>query len=329
MEAFFRADHLEKRFPVRGRGLIPRAVRTIPAVDGVSFHVEKGETLGIVGESGSGKTTLARLMLKLTPPTSGRLFFKGRDVTHLGASATKKLRRRVQMIFQDPYSSLDPKQHVFDIVAEPLRVHRIDKTGMKERVQEALAQVELPVSDEFLWKLPEELSGGERQRLGIARVLVLGVELIVADEPVSMLDASVKAAISSLLLELKEKKDLTYVFITHEIGLAYHVCDRIAVMFMGRIVEIGPAERIVKEPQHPYTRILMEATPPLLPDPAWVRRQMAPLERISYGESLRGGGCGFSVRCPYRKEVCEKEWPELSEAESNHFFACHLTTLRG
>jgi oligopeptide/dipeptide ABC transporter ATP-binding protein len=296
-------------------------------VDGVSFHVEKGETLGIVGESGSGKTTLARLMLNLTPPTSGRLFFEGRDLTRIGGSEMKKLRRRIQMIFQDPYSSLDPKQYVFDILAEPLRVHKLVKTGMREKIQEALALVELPTSEDFLWKLPDELSGGERQRLGIARVLVLGADLIVADEPVSMLDASVKAAVASLLLELKEKKNLTYVFITHEIGLAYHVCDRIAVMFMGRIVEIGPAETIVRRPYHPYTRILMEATPPLLPDEGWPRRQTASLETPSYGESIEG--CGFSPRCPYRKDVCEKEWPELVEAGGDHFFACHFTTPRG
>jgi oligopeptide/dipeptide ABC transporter ATP-binding protein len=323
LEALFRVDNLRKQFPIRGGGL---SRRHIPAVDGVSFQVEKGETLGIVGESGSGKTTLARLMLKLTPPTSGRLFFEGRDITRLGGAEMKKLRRRLQMVFQDPYSSLDPTQFVFDIVAEPLRVHKMGDGGMKEKIQEALALVELPVSEEFLWKLPEELSGGERQRLGIARVLVLGAELIVADEPVSMLDASVKAAIASLLMELKDRKDLTYVFITHEIGLAYHVCDRIAVMFMGKIVEVGPAEGIVTQPQHPYTKILMDATPPLLPDESWMRRRIASLETPSYGKSIQG--CGFSARCPYRKDICEKEWPELIEADENHRFACHASALR-
>ncbi len=326
LETLFRVDNLRKLFPARGGGFFQTSRRHIPAVDGVSFQVNKGETFGIVGESGSGKTTLARLMLKLTPPTSGRLFFEGRDITRIGGSEMKKLRRRIQMIFQDPYSSLDPKQYVFDILAEPLRVHKLFKTGIKEKIQEALALVELPTSEGFLWKLPDELSGGERQRLGIARVLVLGAELIVADEPVSMLDASVKAAIASLLLELKEKKKLTYVFITHEIGLAYHVCDRIAVMFMGRIVEIGSAETIVRKPHHPYTRILMEATPPLLPDEGWPHRRIAPLETPSYGKSIQG--CGFSSRCPYQKSVCEKEWPELVEAGADHFFACHFTAAR-
>ena len=224
----------------------------------------------MVGESGSEKTTLARLILRLEEATSGRVIFKGQDIFALKRREIKKIRLNMQMIFQDPYSSLDPRHDIASIVAEPLVVHRLcPQKEMPVRVARALNLVDLPDDERFMQKMPEELSGGQRQWVGIARVLVTGAEFIIGDEPVSMLDSNVKASIVALLRDLKQKIDLTYLFITHEIGLAYHICDRIAVMYGGRIVEVGPSEGIIQSPRHPYTRMLMDAIPPLIPNESW------------------------------------------------------------
>ena len=270
METVLKIIDLKKLFP-KGSKLFSRKHQFIHAVDGVTFEVKKGETFGIVGESGCGKTTLARLVLRLVEPTSGEIFFKDQDITSLNRSEMKRLRRQMQMIFQDPYSSLDPRKNALNIVAEPLRVHSIAKDVfiLTENGGETLELVGLPTSESFLAKMPDELSGGERQRVGIARALILGPEFIVADEPVTMLDASVKAEITSLMAGLKQKIGLTYIFITHEIGLAYYICDRIAVMYLGKVVELGNAEEIIRIPLHPYTRLLMKALPPLQPDEKW------------------------------------------------------------
>lgn len=274
----------------------------------------------MVGESGSGKTTLARLLLRLIEPTQGNLFFKETNVTSLNVVEMKKIRRRMQMIFQDPYSSLDPRKTILHIVAEPLRVHKLgNQSEIKENVRQALELVDLPASDDFLRKLPEELSGGQRQRIGIARALVIHPEFVIADEPVSMLDASVKAGIISLMMELKEKIDLTYLFITHEIALAYHICDRIAVMYLGEMVEQGDVTSVIRTPAHPYTKLLIEAVPPLIPDENWANKTFGTSSFIQ-----KPYGCKFYERCSQAKTICQTERPELQEIEKGHVVACHL-----
>jgi len=325
VETVLKVVNLRKLFPAKKSSLFKRKRQFIHAVDDVSFDIKKGETFGIVGESGCGKTTLGRLILRLIEPTSGKIFFKDQDITSLNRAGMKRLRRQMQMIFQDPYSSLDPRKNILNIIAEPLQVHNIAKNGLiiKEKVQESLRLVELPTSENFLAKVPDELSGGERQRVGVARVLVLGAEFIVADEPVSMLDASVKAGVTSLLMGLKQKIGLTYIFITHEIGLAYYICGRIAVMYLGKIVELGKAEEIINEPLHPYTRLLMEATPPLHPDDKWGKKV---LERGELPFSIEPpSGCRFHPRCTQVQSICEVEEPAMIEVMPKHYVACHYT----
>ena len=323
METVFRVADLRKLFPAKRSSLFKRKRQFIHAVDGVTFEVKKGETFGIVGESGCGKTTLARLILRLVEPTSGRIFFKGQDITSLNRSEMKRLRRQMQMIFQDPYSSLDPRKNVLNIVAEPLRVHNIAKDGsiIKEKVQESLRLVDLPASESFMAKIPDELSGGERQRVGVARVLILGAEFIVADEPVSMLDANVKAGVTLLMMELKQKIGLTYIYITHEISVAYYICSRIAVMYLGKIVELGNAEEVVNLPLHPYTRLLMEAIPPLHPDDKWGKAISERGELPLFIEPP--SGCRFHPRCPHAQDICKVEEPEFVEVRGGHSVACH------
>lgn len=328
MDEIFRVQNLRKLFPIKGSSLLRRKRRYIHAVDGVTFHINRGETFGIVGESGCGKTTLARLLLRLTEPSGGNIYYKGQDITSLDKKGLKELRKKLQMIFQDPYSSLDPRKTIFHIVAEPLKVHRVAHGyALEEKIKEALALVDLPTSRDFLEKVPDELSGGQRQRVGIARALVLGVEFIVADEPVSMLDASVKAGVTSLLMNLKKKIGLTYIFITHEIGLAYHTCDRIAVMYLGKIVELGKADSVIKSPLHPYTRLLMDAIPPLLPDEQWGKKVS---ERGEVPLSIEAPeGCHFHPRCALAGRECLVDEPELEEITSGHYVACSKCGTEG
>ncbi len=310
--ALLEVQDLTKAFSRRG------GVR--PAVDGVSFAVTKGECFGIVGESGCGKTTLARLLLALTEPTSGRVVFDGNELGTLARAEMKALRQRLQIVFQDPYSAFDPRCSVYDVLAEPLRVHRLGNADdWRRRAEEVLALVGLPPTSGFLFRMPAELSGGQRQRLGIARALMLDAELIVADEPVSMLDASVKAGVLSLFMDLKRGRGLTYVFITHEMPVAYHVCDRIAVMYAGSIVELGSATDIVRAPRHPYTKLLMASVPPLEPDDDW-----SPTDELDIdASSPNGDACRFYARCPDRQSVCEARTPELHRTRDGHFVACH------
>jgi oligopeptide/dipeptide ABC transporter ATP-binding protein len=322
MEALVRVEDLSKSFPLRKEGLFRRSRINVAAVDRIGFEISKGETFGVVGESGSGKTTLARLMLGLEKPTSGRIFCFGRDITTLPDQEMKKLRLRMQMIFQDPYSSLDPRHNILKVVAEPLKVHRLCREPEAEAlVARALEMVDLPATAEFMDKMPDELSGGQRQRVGIARALVTGAEFIIGDEPVSMLDANVKAGIVALLSDLKRRADLTYMFITHEIGLAYHICDRIAVMYLGRIVETGPAESLIRRPLHPYTKMLMAAIPPLMPDPNWAQHIREGGE--SMAPSADNAGCRFRTRCPQSGVTCETVEPILRPVEKDRFVACH------
>lgn len=323
MEALLKVVDLKKTFDLNKVKSPGDGQKLLRAVDGLNFEVCKGETFGIVGESGCGKSTLSRLMLRLLEPTSGKILFKGLDIQSFNKTDLKNYRRQAQMIFQDPYSSLNPRMNLFDIVAEPLYVHKIYKTRkeIEEKVKETLANVELPATEEFMKKLPEEISGGQRQRVGIARSLITGAEFIIADEPVSMLDATIKAKIVSLLEGLKSKLDLTYIFITHEIGIAYYVCDRIAVMYLGQIMELGSSNEIIKAPRHPYTKLLMEAVPPLYPDEDWGNSITV---KDAHQSIYSGKGCRFCPRCPFAKDMCKEEEPALAEVARNYFLRCHL-----
>ena len=322
MEAYFKVVNLKKIFTVKKRaGVFARRLH-IYAVDDVSLEVEKGKTYGVVGESGCGKTTLARLFMRLEKPTSGKMFFKGDDITSFNGKQMKMLRRKMQMIFQDPFGALNPIRTVFHIIAEPVRVHKIFKERhmVKEKVREMLETVGLSSSDDMLSKRPDELSGGERQRVGIARALILGPEFVVCDEAVSMLDASIRADIIALMMKLKKEKNLTYVFITHELGMAQAICDRVAVMYAGKIVEVSNADKIVKEPLHPYTRLLIDAIPPLFPDEEWGKG-------ITEGEVPYfiepPPGCRFHPRCSSARDICKEEEPDLREVRRGHYVACN------
>jgi oligopeptide/dipeptide ABC transporter ATP-binding protein len=321
MTEIFRASHLSKAYPLRKRDRVKGESGFILAVDDLSFQVEENETYGIVGESGCGKTTLARLMTRLIKPTNGDIFFKNQNITSCNRSQTKALRRRIQIIFQDPFSSLNPVNNIFSIVSEPLKIHKAitDKSQLKEKVRFQLDTVGLPTSENFMLKRPNELSGGERQRVGIARAIILGPEFIIGDEPVSMLDASVKAEIVSLLMKLKEKENLTYVFITHEMGVAYNICDRIAVMYAGRMVELGKADEIIERPLHPYTRQLIEAIPPLHPDETWGETILEGEVPLFFRDR---NTCSFLPRCQHVKGPCENENPEMRDV-GGRWVACH------
>ena len=322
-DAYFKVIDLVKWFPVKKRGQFFGKRIYVHAVDGIDFEVQKGKTYGIVGESGCGKTTLARMMMHLEKASSGQMLFKGDDITNFDRKQMKALRRHMQMVFQDPYGSLNPVRTIHNIVAEPVRVHKIYKSKQdeKDKIREMLETVGLSSSDEMLEKRPNELSGGERQRVGIARTLILGPEFVVADEPVSMLDASVRADIIALMMKLKAEKDLTYFFITHEFGMARAICDRIAVMYAGKIVEVANAIEIVDHPLHPYTQLLIDAIPPLCPDPKWGTNIDLEGEVPYFTEPPPG--CRFHLRCPYIMDVCKQESPALREGAPGHFVACH------
>ncbi len=320
MDAIYRITDLTKSYPLPGGGLLKKNRKVFRAVDKVSLEINSGDTFGIVGESGSGKTTLARLLLRLIEPTDGNVYYKGRDVFRLNRSELKKTRKEIQMIFQDPYSSLDPRKSIFNIIAEPLKVHKTGSlSDIHTRIVETLELVDLPTSDDFLSKTPGEISGGQRQRIGIARALVLKPEFVVADEPVSMLDASIKAGIIELMTQLKKKINLTYVFITHELALAYHFCNRIAVMYLGEVVETGNIDDVIQSPAHPYTRLLLDSIPPTEPDPDWLDKRFGKSDFSRNAE-----GCKFFVRCPNPKDSCLHFRPSLSEIKRGHMVACQL-----
>ena len=289
-------------------------------MDNVSLSINTGETHGIVGESGSGKTTFARLILKLSKPSSGRLFFKGADITDIKGKALKHLRKKLQIIFQDPYSSLDPRKTIFSIISEPLVIQNVHGDDIEGKVVGSLELVNLPKTKQFMKKYPDELSGGQRQRVGIARTLTLNPELIVLDEPVSMLDASIKAGIINLINDVKIQKKLTCLFITHELALAYYICDRISVMHRGRIVESGISADVIKNPIHPYTRDLIESIPPLLPDSAWMDQG----QNNTAKKEPTANGCGFLARCRHKQKICREKKPELKDYGNRHMSACHM-----
>ena len=322
-EVLLEVENLVKHFPVGG-GMFSRPVAAVRAIDGVSFTLNRGETLGLVGESGCGKTTTGRCILQLERPTSGRIVFEGVDLTTLDEAALRKVRRRVQVIFQDPYSSLNPRMTIGQILAEPLKVHGIvrDAAAREARVQELLQQVGL--LPQHAKRYPHQLSGGQRQRVGIARALAMEPSLIICDEPVSALDVSIQAQIINLLEDLQSRFGLTYLFIAHDLSVVRHISDRVAVMYLGKIVEIADRTALYEEPLHPYTRALLSAVP--IPDPAVEAARERTVLRGEVPSPLNPPpGCVFHPRCPIAVDRCSAEVPALRELRGAHSGACHLS----
>jgi oligopeptide transport system ATP-binding protein len=315
------AEHVVKYFPIKRGILIQREVAQVHAVDDVSLEVRGGETLGLVGESGCGKSTLGRCFVRLLPLTDGRIEFAGRDISKLSRRALRPLRRELQIVFQDPYASLNPRKRVGQIIGTPLQIHGIgDRRERKRQVQELLEKVGL--SPEHYNRFPHEFSGGQRQRIGVARALALRPKLVIADEPVSALDVSIQAQVINLLADLQEEFDLTYVFIAHDLGVVRHVSDRIAVMYLGKIVEISPADELYERPIMPYTEALLSAVP--IPDP----RESETRERIVLEGDVPSpirppSGCRFHPRCRYATDVCVQIEPPLVDYGNGHLAACH------
>jgi oligopeptide transport system ATP-binding protein len=310
---------LKKHFPV-GEGLFSRHKEVLKAVDGVSLTVEEGETLGIVGESGCGKSTLGRTILRLIEPTSGEIYFQGKNLLGLSQRELRDTRRQMQIIFQDPYASLNPRMRVGDIVGEGLEIHKLARGKAKrERVMELLHQVGL--REDHYGRYPHEFSGGQRQRIGIARALAVNPKFIVADEPVSSLDVSIQAQIINLLQELQEKMHLTYFFISHDLRVVEHISHRVAIMYLGKIVEIAKSETIYEDAKHPYTRALLSAVP--LPDTSR-KKERTVLEGDVPSPVHPPPGCSFHPRCSYREAICDKMEPPLDFDEHKHGVACHV-----
>jgi len=319
-EALLRVRHLKKYFPIRG-GLFSREVARVHAVDDVSFDIRPGETLGLVGESGCGKSTTGRTILRLVEPTAGEVWFQERNVTALDKRALRQIRKEMQIIFQDPYASLNPRMTVRSIIGEALVIHKLARSRREreERVVQLLETVGL--SAEHLRRYPHEFSGGQRQRIGIARALAVSPKLIVADEPVSALDVSIQAQIINLLEELQQKFGLTYLFIAHDLSVVEHISTRVAVMYLGKLVEVAPAKELYTNPKHPYTEALLSAVP--IPDPAMRRRRIL-LEGDVPSPIRPPSGCRFHTRCPIRVPSCAENDQLLKEVAPGHWVACQV-----
>jgi len=326
-EVAVEVQNLVKHFEIKlgfFKTISTKQMPVVHAVDNVSFNIKKGEIFGLVGESGCGKTTTGRVLVRLIEPTDGKIFFQGVDLLSLTTEhELRKLRRKMQIIFQDPYESLNPRMSIFDIIAEPIRIQKVVKKDVEvhERVAQAMEDLDLIPPEEFMYRFPHELSGGQRQRVAIARAFVLRPEFLVADEPVSMLDASIRSEVLKLLLDLQKRLHTAFLYITHDIAIARHMCDRIAVMYLGKIVEKGLTDDVIQKPLHPYTRALIAAVP--VPDPT-ARR----IEIVIKGEVPSAinppPGCRFHTRCPNATEICRKKEPPLLEIEKNRYVACHL-----
>lgn len=321
-EPLVTVSNLKKHFPITQGIVIQRTIGAVRAVDGISFTIQRGDTLGLVGESGCGKTTAGRTLLGLYPATDGSVTIAGYEVTDARGQKLKEIRRKAQMIFQDPYASLNPRWTVNSIIGEPLRVHKLLKTDKErsERVKELLELVGLNARQ--VNRFPHEFSGGQRQRIGVARALASNPQFIVCDEPISALDVSIQAQVVNLLEDLQDRLDLTYLFIAHDLSMVRHICDRVAVMYLGVIVEMGPRDALYETPLHPYTQALLSAVP--IPDPKKDRsRKRIILTGDVPSPSHPPSGCRFHTRCPIAKPHCSEIIPEWREIQAGHFVACH------
>ena len=318
-KVLLKVENLKKYFPIR-TGMFARHTGDVRAVDDISFEVYEGETLGIVGESGCGKSTTGRVIMRLHEPTDGKVTFDGVELTGLSAEEMRKTRREIQMVFQDPYASLNPRHTVEKILMEPLIVHGIGTAAeQKKKVIEYLEIVGL--SSYHAKRYPHQFSGGQRQRIGIARALMTNPKLIIADEPVSALDVSIQAQVLNLMQKLQEDLNLTYIFIAHDLGVVRHISNRVGVMYLGRMVELAPSENLYAEPLHPYTQALLSAVP--IPDPVYEREQILLTGDIP-SPSSPPTGCTFHTRCPLAMDMCKKQVPQFKEVKPGHSVACHL-----
>jgi oligopeptide transport system ATP-binding protein len=320
-EVLLKVENLKMHFPIY-RGVFQRQVGSVRAVDGISFEVYRGETLGLVGESGCGKSTTGRTILQLYKPTSGSVYFEGVDLAKLRREPLRRMRRKMQMIFQDPYASLNPRMTVEEIIGEPLQVHEVaSPKEIKERVKELLSLVGL--NPAFATRYPHEFSGGQRQRIGVARALALQPSFIVCDEPISALDVSIQAQVVNLLEDLQEKLNLTYLFIAHDLSMVRHISRRVAVMYLGIFVELADRNSLYQEPLHPYTQALLSAVP--VPDPVIAaQRKRIILEGDVPSPVNPPSGCRFRTRCRLADKICAEAVPEFREVKPGHFVACHM-----